>query len=242
MNKENEFLNKDNIVAIIGIIFFIVLVIIVRVSPHTEPNEAKTPKESPAPTVTPTKNPDEKEQEDKEETTIFDLIDDKNYHYIYNVTNNDKIEIIEGEKNSNKEIFSILGNQKLKYGKVGDNYLKYENGNYKIITEDIRNYFTYIDIDSIKEILSISNAKEEKEKIIFTIDITDLLDKYTEIEYSGFDEFKDDTVTVYCNENNQAYKIELDYSNYFTYVNKTDTIFKVTMEFDKFGLIKELEI
>lgn len=235
MKNENSNLNKDNILAIIGIIFFIVLVIMVRTSPKQEQpkNEELKP--------TPTSN-EKVEQEKPEEVSIFKSIDTQNYHYIYNIETTEQTEIIEGTRNDNKELFTITGLEKQQYAKVGSGYLIYQNGYYQPTTSEIRDYFTYITIDSIKEIMELSTYKKEENKIKFTIDTSDLLDEYTDIEYNGFEDFKDNTITLYCNDNNQVYKIELDYSDFFTHKQNQERKFKITMEFNKFGEIPEIQI
>lgn len=236
MEKENTFFNKDNIIAIIGIIFFIVLVIIVRTSPRKANQNLEKP------TVTTSPTPTENTTPELDQTSIFDLIDEKNYHYIYNVTENNNNEVLEGIKNANKEKFSIIGTTKEEYAKVGEGYLKLQNGIYQTTTTEIRSYFPYLNIENLKEVLELSTSQVEETKIIYKVDTTDLLDQYTDIEYSSFDDFKDDTITLYYNEDNQVYKIEIDYSNYFTYLYKNASVFKITMEFDQFGTIGEIQI
>lgn len=233
MTKE-ELKNKDTILALIGILFFIALAFVAR----TTITKEQKPKEEPKPTAT---NIEESDKKDNEQQSILESLKQTNYHFTYTITENGQTEMIDGKANANKMKFTIFGNQKEEYAKLSDNYLKLINGKYEIIKNEIRPYFKYITLDEVEKILNESLSKKEDETLIFTVDVIDLLDQYTEIEYTGFEEFKDDQIKV-LTQGNQITKIEIDYSNYFSYMNKTTSSFQVVMEFRDFGNIEELEI
>lgn len=234
--NQNEFLNKDSILAIIGIIFLIGLAIFARVTVNQESTEQKNkPESTPTPTATP-------ENTENKETSLFDSLDSNNYHFTYTVTQNEKIEIIDGKINGNKMKFSIIGEQKEEYARVSENYLKLNNGTYQILETEIRSYFRYIKVEEMKKVMDNSITKTEGNNKTVAVDITDLIEMYTEEEYDGFEEFKDDKIIIYFDENQKIEKIELDYSNYFTHLNNQPSIFKVVMDFDQYGQIEELEI
>jgi len=234
--KSEEFKkNKDTILAIIGIIFLVGLAILARAGGGNQNDSLE-------PTPSTTQNPTDETTTEPESTDILESLNQKNYHFTYTIQQNNETEIIDGKVNGSKAVFTILGNQKEEYAKVSDNYLKKENGEYKIISSEIRAYFSYINNSALSEILEISMMEEKDNIQTYSIDTTDLLDEYTDIEYDGFDDFKDDTIKIYKNKEQQIEKIELDYSNYFSYVNEQATTFKVTMEFSDYGNIEEIEL
>ena len=229
-------LNRDTILALIGIVFFIVLALIARGNVSSK-QDGKNSSSTVLPTPSPTAS-----EEKVEENQIFKNIESLNYHFTYSIVQDDMKEVIDGKVNGNKQKFSIIGETEEKYAKLSESYLLFENGSYKILNQDVRSYFPYIELSNIYKILELSSGKEKGDVFVYRIDTTDLLDLYTEEEYDGFDDFDDDTIQLYFNSEKQVVKIEIDYSNYFTYVHNKNTKFHVMMEFDSFGEILELDI
>lgn len=230
MIDKDFFKNKDNVLAIIGIIFFVVLAIIAR---NNNSSMSSNEQDDSVNNVVEKEN----QQEESEE--------DINYKFTYTVNNNGNISVIEGKRYNNKEKFSIIENgSKQEYARLDTSYMKLFNDNYEILKEDINDYFKYIDINSVKEILEYSNYEEDEEDDIenYSIDITDLIDRYNfELDYNGFDDFDDDSV-ILTRRNNNIVSIEMDYSNYFTYVNNSTYTFKVTMNFSSYGKVEDFDI
>ena len=111
MNKDDFFKNKDNVIAIIGIIFFVVLAIFARFS--TNDNVSTNNKDNEV-----VENKNEETTEDTPEKII-------SYNFTYTVDNNNQISIIEGKTYNNKQKFSIIENGvKQEYAKLEDSYLK----------------------------------------------------------------------------------------------------------------------
>ena len=117
MNKDDFFKNKDNVIAIIGIIFFVVLAIFARFNTTSDNinNESENKQE-----VAENENKDT----DKEEIV--------SYNFTYTVDNNNQISIIEGKTYNNKQKFSIIENGvKQEYAKLEDSYLKLGENEYE---------------------------------------------------------------------------------------------------------------
>ena len=96
--KEEFFKNKDNVIAIIGIIFFVILAIFARFNTTSDNinNESENKQE-----VAENENKDT-DKENKEEIV--------SYNFTYTVDNNNQISIIEGKNYNNKQKFSIIEN------------------------------------------------------------------------------------------------------------------------------------
>lgn len=231
MGKDKKFeWNKDNIIAIIGILFFIVLALMVRFSGGNDTNlEGGSVTPSPTPSVN-----DEKEEVDLS----------TNYRFTYTIEYGSIKEVLDGKVYSSKAKFSILSSQKEEYGKLGNTYMRLVNGSYQVLDSPlVRSYLPYIDLDSIRKVMSISISSTEEDDVFeYEVSLPDLLDTYTDEDYDMFVEYPVDTLVVSYNKKGHFKKIEIDYSNYFTYLEKTTTTFKVKMEFDDYGKIEDFEI
>lgn len=224
--------NKDSIIAIIGIIFFIILAIIARkTTMQTQEQPQATPTPSPIAT-----------EETIPQKDILESLKNKNYHFTYTIVEGEKTEIIDGKVNGNKMKFTIIGDQREEYAKISDSYLKLIKGNYQITTSQIRFYFPYLQIQTIEEVLKQSTQKKKENILYYTVDTIDLLDQYTEIEYTGFEERRDNQIKIITTDDGKIERIEIDYSNYYFYLNNVEKTFKITMELNQYDMIEELEI
>lgn len=236
MDKNDFFKNKDNVIAIIGIIFFVLLAIFARFTTSDNDNNVDNKKDNQETVEKDNQNNNEDGEEEIEEETI-------SYNFTYTVDNNNQISIIEGKFYNNKQKFSIIENgEKQEYAKLEDNYLKLKNGTYEILKGDINDYFKYLNINDIIEFTEYSTYEEEDDIKIYEIDIPDLIDKYNlELEYNGFDDFKSDSITIEERKGNVK-EIVLDYSNYFSYITNSKYRFKVTMKFNDYGKVEDFVI
>lgn len=229
--KEEFFKNKDNVIAIIGIIFFVILAIFARFNTTSDNinNESENKQE-----VAENENKDT-DKENKEEIV--------SYNFTYTVDNNNQISIIEGKTYNNKQKFSIIENGvKQEYAKLEDSYLKLGENEYEILKGDINDYFKYLELNDIIEFTEYSIFEEKDDTKTYEIDVPDLIDKYNfELEYDSFSDFKSDSITVEYDKNNIE-KITLDYSNYFSYITNSTYKFKVTMTFNSYGQVEDFEI
>jgi len=229
MEKNDFFKNKDNVIALVGIIFFVILAIFARFNTSDNPPTDKKDNE-----IIENEN-QESTEETKEEIT--------SYNFTYTVDNNNQISIIEGKAYNNKQKFSIIENSiKQEYAKLEDNYLKLENGIYEILKGDINDYFKYLELEDIIDFTEYSVYEEDDDIKTYEIDIPDLIDKYNfELEYDSFSEFKSDKITIEYDKE-EIEKITLDYSNYFSYITNSNYKFKVTMNFNSYGKVEDFEI
>ncbi len=225
-NKKFEW-NKDTIIAIVGICFFVILGIMARVSSPRDTLDE--------PPVSPTPSPSDSSSE-------MELA--LNYHFTYSVEIDNQKEIIDGKVYANKAKFSILTTEKEEYAKLGDSYMRLIDGKYQILDSPlIRDYFFYLDLDSIKEIMGLSLFETgEDDQLIYQVSTPDLLDTYTNVDYDSFSEYPVNRMEVTYTKKGYFKKIKLDYSAYFSYLKGRDTNFILTMEFDDYGRIQDFEI
>ena len=227
---------KDKLFGIFFIIFFAVLVIMIRTGNANNDGEFDDQNN--------TSSGDYDEIiEDEDMKNMYSGINNKNYEYTYTINIDNHKEIITGKAFNNKEKFSIISNGKEEYAILSGNYLKLENNNYKVV-DKINDYYKYLDLNIIKKLILLSETEDETDQyIVYKIDITDLIDEYNfDVEYDGFEEYKPDRATYYLNKNGTIDKIVLDYSEYYTYVTKKQSTMVLTLEFSNYGKVVDFEI
>ena len=96
---------RDSILAIIGIIFFIGLAIFARSSASSKKN--LPPPSSSSPTSSPTETSNAKKE------GIDSLLDEESYSFTYTVVLGDATEVLDGKVFKNKMMFTIIGNGQL---------------------------------------------------------------------------------------------------------------------------------
>lgn len=232
MKKPKIEMNRDTIIAIVGLVFFLVLIILARMGGG---EESLQPEASPTPDI-PIYSPEADEDDEK--------VTSDNYHFTYTIEKDATKEVIDGKVYASKAKFSILGASKEEYVKLSNSYMRLVNGEYQVIDPtQIRDYLIYLDLDGITTLQSFSVAKNEEDDIYeYEIEITDLLDQYTDLDYDAFADYKTDKMTICYNKKGYIKEIRLDYSNYFSYLSGKDSVFKVTMEFDQYGEISDFEV
>lgn len=230
-NKENKKFewNKDNILAIVGIGFFVILAIFARFSGNNNNLEQGDGEVNSTPTSTP-----------PEEETI-DI--ENNYHFTYTIDIGGKKEVIDGSVNASKAKFQILGAAKEEYLKLSNTIMKLVDGSYQVTeVSAIRDYFKYLDLNNIKEIMSISTVDMDEDDIyLYEVDTCDLFDEFSNGICDDFKDYPPNKLEVTYTKKGYFKKIVLDYSNYYTSLKGVESIFLVTMEFDDYGMQEEID-
>lgn len=223
--------NKDNVIAIIGIIFFVILAIFARFNATSSNKNSNNNNQD----VVEKENNDSKTEQEQEQIISYD--------FTYTIDNNNQISIVEGKRYNNKQKFSIIENgKKQEYAKIEDSYLKLEENKYDILNGNINDYFKYLELDDIKEFTEYSVSEEKNDNKVYEIDVPDLIDKYNfELEYNSFNDFETDSITIEYDKE-KIKKITLDYSNYFSYITNSTYKFKVTMSFSNYGKVEDFDI
>jgi len=228
-NKKFEW-NKDNILAIVGIVFFVILAIFARFSSGSSNNNLEQGGGNVSPTPTPTENTEEINLE-------------TNYHFTYTVDINGQKEVIDGSVTGSKARFQILGAQKEEYLKLSNTIMKLVDGSYQVLeAKTIRDYFVYLDLNNIKKLMSISMVEmDEDDLYLYEVETTDLFDQFTSVKYDDFTEYPTNKLEVSYTKKGYFKKIVLDYSNYYTSLKGVSSKFLVTMEFEDYGKQEEID-
>lgn len=189
----------------IGLIFVIFLIIIARGNDKVKVNDNKDNNKN---------NSQIKEEVKEEKENIYSKIDKGNYSFIYNININDKNENIIGSVNNN-----ILNIDNLYNGDMKD-------------FNNIKDYFKYLNIESIKEVLDLSYCDNKDNVYTCSIDTFDLIDIYnSDIEYDSFNNSTSNIIKLILIDNYIS-EISLDYTNYYKYLDKGNTKFNINIKYD----------
>lgn len=230
-NKNNEEKKKFKLIdlvknkqyyAIANLVFYscliLVLIIGIRTSPSTSDNSSNL-------------NNNGSNAQTKIEG--YSNIKNKNYNFKYILSvDNVKTEYI-GKQRENKILFTDKTNNKEYF--VQDNIVLVKENNKFVLSDFKTQYFNYLDVDVIEEILSLSTKDEDEyiitgenfEKIISSKGISDDYEIYIQIHKT----------------NNIITKIDFDLTEYVT-LNVKNIIgsVKLELEYSNFNLIEEFDI
>lgn len=200
-------INKNTILKIIFLLSFLVLILII----FSVFNDSK---------VNENRNQTNKEEEKVNEIkiNIYEKLNQNKYSFIVNSNINNYEKYITGRVNKNTVNVTI------------DNETIIRNiGDFNTIDD----MFKYINIDTLKLIIDLASINSKNDNIItYDIDVIDLLDIYnSEIEYDSFTFDSTDKIIITF-ENNYIKKIDLDYSNYFKFIDHNNTNFNINIEYN----------
>lgn len=256
MNKFVEILKKSfgkqkderyHAIAMLAIygIFFIILVIILRIGAANSPqidNNDNNSSNSNSTINSPLEKDENNQSNEKEEPTTeedTDIENDINYTYSYTINYNDKNEVFLGKKIDTKEKFThIKDGVTTDYAILNDNYLILENGSYHV-TSNPSKLFKYCDIDQILSIIEEQNYQQDGNTRIYTVSNYNLK-KYFKDNFILNNE-RDNTIKLTM-VNNELKKVNLDFSNYITSIEGTKTSLTINMEFVDVGITENFEI
>lgn len=231
---------KDNrthaiaMLAIYGIIFTIVIVMI-RIS-GVNKNETNTSYSDKENITTPSNtNSDYNTNND----SASDKDDNTNYSYSYTIYYNDEKEIYLGNKNGNKERFTLMRDNTItEYAIIGDNYLILDNGTYHI-TKRPSNFLKYCSIDTILLVIENEISTTNANTIKYNISNSDLSRHFKDSITNDNNRTNLITLTF---ENDDLKSIDLDLSNYLTSVKNEETSLNIHMEYVDVGTTEDFEI
>ncbi len=233
--QKDERYNAIAMLILFGIFMFI-LIIFLRLAPT---NDVNNPNNSlnPTPSSNPNQNITGNDNEEINPKEVFDI----NFSYIYTINNNGTKEVITGKKLDDKEIFTIINNNGSEnYAKLSNNYLKKENGEYKIVESPSVNLL-YADVEKAIDLTEKGELTKENNIYTYTIPTIEIIKKYHPettlvIENTITDNF---IVTV---ENGTMKKLELQLNNYYTTINSTQGTLNIIMEFSNVGTTENFNV
>lgn len=220
-------------------LFFLVIIIMIRVSPTT--TKENNPSSSPSPTITndPTSgitNKDTTTEDQNLSNETFEI----NYSYIFTVENNGTKEIFTGKKLDDKEIFTyITSSGSTDYARLSNNYLIKENGEYHLVDSPSQN-LKYTDMDTIISLTEKGTLTRNENIYQYSIPTSEVLSMYDSNQIADANIY--DTITITL-ENNTIKTIDINFSNYASIINgNVATNLTVKMEFNQVGTTENFDV
>lgn len=170
----------------------------------------------------------------------FEKILDNNYHFKYEINLDQNTYVYEGNKNGNKELFTLGVDN---FYRKEENFLKNTNGIWlKNDNPYIMNDF--LDINKITNIFDsatyISKTDYESGMKVYNFQITtNTLVKLLENIDIDIADIPNEII-VKTDEENSANEIKLDLSSYCKYKNLSSIKGEITLNYDNFGEIEEI--
>lgn len=174
----------------------------------------------------------------------FDLINEENYHFVYQVKEDEKTIVYEGDKNLEKELFTVKDDSNIKEYFNNDNMFLVKNELWEL-GENPYSYPIFFDVKEINRLVKNSTLISKTEfsnndrLYQYEISTTTLLSLLEEQEVDLMDE--PNKIHLYVNEG-EVYKIELDLTPYISYQKGKPHSLQITLEYTNFGEIQELDI
>lgn len=237
--QKDERLHAIAMLVLFGI-FIVILVALLRTDSSTPlPNAGETSR-TPEVSQTPEVSTEELEEDGKiDETYSYEI----NYSYLYTFTRNGIVEeVITGRRLDDKEIFTIVGsNSTTDYARLSDNYLKKEQGKYKLI-ERPSNNLLYANLDPLIDTLySLNPTSIEANRYTYQVSTKNLLDLYHPDSTLVASPTSYNTVVITQN-NNLISKIDVDFSNLATLLNGLSETYTMSLEFNNVGTTEDFNI
>lgn len=211
-------IDKNNLLKImLGLSFLVLLVVIAMSASKNDGNASNNNQNKPA---VEEQDKEENYKEDQPIKTIYDKLNQNNYSF--NITLN----INNIEKNITGRVSGSTVEITMDSQTIIRNISEFNN-----IDEE----FKYINIEYIKRIIDLANINSKDEDnniIIYDVDIIDLLDIYNpDIDYDSFTVNEIDKITATFSYE-YLKKLEIDYSNYYKYIDKNNNNLNITIEYN----------
>ncbi len=180
------------------------------------------------------------EEDNKFEFSLSKIKND-NYHFIHSLNIDNNIEIYEGDKNREKELFSI--NNLDNYYKYGNIYLKNISGVWSTIDNPCK-YEEFKNIDNIEKLLEkasfLSKTEYNDKTSVYNYNIsTTSIIKILDNKDIDIDDLPN-KIDITADSNDDVIEINYDLSPYFIYKNLGNSS-NINIKYSKFGEIKDIE-
>lgn len=242
--EKNDRYHAIAMLAIYGI-FFVILIVFVRMSPTTDDNNQSTTNNgsnnSPVVENNETKDPTNNIIDNSSKDEEVDINEDFeiNYSYVYTVENNGIKEVFTGKRLDDKEIFTYINtNGSSDYAKLSGNYLKKEDGEYKLVDEP-SSTLKYLDMDKIIALTEKANLTKDGNIYKYAVPTKEVLSIY------GYEQMVSDAIDkiIISLENGIIKTIDIDFSNYNYVINGNIAAnLIIRMEFNNVGTTENFNV
>lgn len=213
-------------------LFFMILIIMVRLGGSNTNNEYNSINPTPNPIPTPVE-----EIGDNQEHNINE--NDINYSYSYTITHDGISEVYLGKKIDNKEKFTLIRDGiTTEYAILNDNYLILENGSYHI-TENPSKYFKYCDVEKILMLVENEIETSSENEAKYNLSNSSLASYFKDTIITNNEKTNMITLTSI---NDILKNIDMDFSNYITSIEGEVSSLIIHMEFVDVGKTDDFEI
>ena len=164
---------------------------------------------------------------------------DINYSYSYILEYDSITETYLGKRIDNKEKFILIKDGvSLDYAKVGDSFLKLENGKYHI-TDSI-DHFKYFNMETLLELLESHHSSNTENGAKYEVITLDLANKYKDplVTWGGASE--NEIIIRY--ESDTIKEVTMNLDNYISCVKGDGHTLRIKMEFANIGTTEDFNI
>lgn len=234
--EKNERYNAIAMLIIFGI-FLMITIIIARTDQNSSTSHPQGPEPSNSPSTTIIPAPTDPIENIEDNAGNYEI----NYSYLYTFHLNEVEEVITGKRLDTKEIFTIINqNGSIEYAKLSNNYLKKENGKYQLINQPSMN-LNYTDLEPLLEILENLTPNINLNEYSYTVPTSMLLKAYHPestliVSNETFNNI------VMTRGNHTIERIEINYSNLYSFLTGTSSTYTVVMEFNNVGTTEDFTI
>ena len=175
-------------------------------------------------------------KEKSDSINSFSSIKSANYKYKYTLSVDDKIYIYEGKKYNNKDSYTLTTNEDIKeYVQVDDFSFEIKDKE-KVLTDKPIYYLDFFDIDILEQIIKQSTKKDVN---IYSID-NRKLDSILKRQL-GVNNKLDNSIMLTLEEGIIT-RIDINYTNYIMFTNKTINKVLLTLEYKDFGTVLDFDV
>jgi len=167
------------------------------------------------------------------EVAGFDYIKNKNFEFSYNLKIDSSDLLYEGKQSGNKILFKDLTNNN-NYFVNEDIYLVKQESQY-ILTESPLQYFNYLAVDLIENILKATKS-DENELVISLKEFLTIIGDNT--DYNS----DDDIIINLVQQNNNISRIEMDITSYIQLTKPEIENAFLVLNYSNFNLVEDIKI
>ncbi|MCI8588677.1 MAG: hypothetical protein HFG40_03395 [Bacilli bacterium] len=234
--EKNERYNAIAMLIVFGL-FLTIAIIIARIDPASSTTQNQKPQTTTPPPTNITPKPTDHVEDIEQNTGDYEI----NYSYLYTFNLNGVEEVITGKRLDTKEIFTIINNNgSTEYAKLSDNYLKKENGKYQLINKPSMN-LNYSDLEPLLEILENLPPSLNLNQYSYSVPTSMLLKEYYPESTQAVPTETYNSVIMTRN-NNTIERLDIDYSNFYSFLTGTISTYTATMEFNNIGTTEDFII
>lgn len=166
----------------------------------------------------------------------FSSIKESNFNYKYTLNIDDKIYTYEGKRYDNKDSFTLSVDKDIRNYVQVDNFSFEIKDKEKVLTDKPIYYLDFFDINILEEIIKNSIKKSDN---IYSID-NKSLDSILKGQL-GVNNKLENSIMLTC-EDNTITRIDINYTNYMKFTNRSINKVLLTLEYKDFGKVLDFNV